>query len=901
MGQKIVADTIVTGHANADFDCFSSIIAAGKLYPGAALIFPGSQEKSLRTFYIQSAIYLFNFVAAKDMDLTRVKRLVVVDTRQRSRIEHVKAVLDNPGLEIHTYDHHPDSEDDLAAQHQVWKPWGSCAAIIVHEMKDKGIDIGPEEATAVALGLYEDTGSFTFGSTTGYDLEAAAWLRHKGSDLEVVSDLITRELTAQQVSILNSMLESATTHEINGVEVVMADATMEHYVGDFAFLAHKLMEMENIKVLFALGRMDDRVQLVARSRDERADVAAICERFGGGGHSYAASASIKDRTLTQIKDEILSLLLASINTQMTVDGLMSRPAVVVTKNKTMAKAAEIMTRFGLKAVPVVDPQDGRCVGLLEHELADKAIAHGLGEVEVREYMARDVAALSPADGLQRAMDIIIGQRQRLAPVVDNGRIVGVLTRTDLINILVEEPARIPESLLPDKKQKRNIANQLRDRLPRNILDILVLAGRLGEESGFEVFAVGGFVRDILLRQPNFDIDLVVEGEGIPFAQKLAAELNGRVKAHQKFKTAVIILPDGQRIDVATARLEYYEYPAALPVVELSSIKMDLYRRDFTINALAVHLNTNRFGLLEDFFGAQRDIKDKIIRALHSLSFVEDPTRILRAIRFEQRFDFRIGGQTERLIRNAVQMNFFQRLSGSRIFHELRLIFDEKNVLRCLRRMEEFNLLAYIHPSLKLDEQLIHFLEEVESVRNWYRMLYEEPAIESWKLYLLGLCGVLPPEEVAQVTLNLALTERQRRDFISLREHTGQALGKLIHWSRSGEPMSRLYALLHELPVEGVLLLMAKCTREQMKKAISAYLTRVRHITLEIGGEDLRKLGLEPGPAYGRILREVLAARIDGKVECRIDQLALARSLAGSLADLREDGPRSRAARDPDDK
>lgn len=894
MSPKLVTDTIVTGHGNADFDCFSSIVAAGKLYPGAALIFPGSQEKSLRNFYIQSAIYLFNFVAAKDIDLAQVRRLVVVDTRQRSRIDHIKAVLDNPGLEIHTYDHHPDSEDDLQAQLEIWRPWGSCAAILIHQMREKGVDIGPEEATAIGLGLYEDTGSFTFGSTTGYDLEAAAWLRHKGMDLDTVSDLITRELTAQQISILNAMLESATTHDINGVEVVMAEATTEHYVGDFAFLAHKLMEMENIRTLFAMGRMNDRIQLVARSRDERVDVAAICERFGGGGHAYAASASIKDRTPAQVKDELLSLLLASINTQMSVGKLMSKPAVVVTKNKTMAKATEIMTRFGLKAVPVVDPEDGHCVGLLEHELADKAIAHGLGGVEVREYMARDVSTLSPSDGLQRAMDVILGQRQRLAPVVDAGRVIGVITRTDLINILVEEPARIPESLLPEKRQKRSIASQLRDRLPKDVLDVLTLAGELAEEDGVEVFAVGGFVRDILLRQPNFDIDLVVEGDGIAFAYKLASALGGRVKAHHKFKTAVIILPNNQRIDVATARLEYYEYPAALPVVELSSIKMDLYRRDFTINALAVHLNPGRFGLLEDFFGAQRDIKDKTIRVLHSLSFVEDPTRILRAIRFEQRFEFRIGGQTERLIRNAVQMTFFQKLSGTRIFHELRLIFEERNALRCLKRMDGFALLTHIHPDLKLDDQILRYLEELESVRNWYRLLYEEPAAESWIIYLLGLCGHLAPDELAKIAHNLGFTERQRHDFLALRERTGQALGKLIHWSQTNEPLSGLYFILHELPVEGVLLLMAKSKREQVKKAISVYLTRLRHVRLEIGGADLRNIGLESGPAYGKILRAVLAARIDGQAECRDDQLALAKSLAGHIPDFRSQGAQNTA-------
>ena len=229
--------TVVTGHANADFDCLSAMIAAGKLYPEAVLVFPGSQEKTLRNFFIQSATFLFNFTAAKEVDPAAVTRLVVVDTRQRSRLPHVQAILDKPGIDIHLYDHHPDSADDLTGSFSLVKPWGSCAALIAGELRDRGLSVSPEEATVIGLGIYEDTGSFTFNSTTADDLLAAAWLRAKGMDLEVISDLLTRDLTTEQVAILNALLQSATSHEINGVEIVMAEATSEDYVGDFALLA----------------------------------------------------------------------------------------------------------------------------------------------------------------------------------------------------------------------------------------------------------------------------------------------------------------------------------------------------------------------------------------------------------------------------------------------------------------------------------------------------------------------------------------------------------------------------------------------------------------------------------------------------------------------------------------
>ncbi|EPR42293.1 putative signal transduction protein with CBS domain containing protein [Desulfovibrio sp. X2] len=879
---RIQAETIITGHTGADFDCLASMIAAAKLYPGAALVFPGSQEKNLRNFYIQSAMYLFNFVAAKDLDPSAVRRLVVVDTRQRSRLPHVAQFLDLPGLEVHLYDHHPDAPDDLAASLEVYKEWGSCAAILTHEIMERGIALGPEEATVIALGTYEDTGNFTFPSTTPHDMRAVAWLLEQGLELNVVSDLLSRDLTADQVAVLNMLLSSAEILDINGIKVVITQASMEQYVGDFAVLVHKMMEMESIRVLFALGRMHDRITLVARSRTAEVDVGRICESLGGGGHAYAASASIKDRTMTQVRDELFALLYSEINPELRVSKFMSKPPVVVRRDTLLAKAADVMARYGLKAVPVVD-ETGALVGLIEHELADKAVSHGLGKVQVKEYMGREIASVTPETDLYRAMEIILGQRQRLVPVVEGTQVVGVLTRTDLIHILIEEPARIPESLQPDRKRERSVKTLLNERLPKEVLEILHRAGEIAEEMGFDVYVVGGFVRDLLLTRPNLDVDFVVEGDGIAFAGRLAEEYGGRVKQHDKFQTAVVILEDGRRIDVATARLEYYEYPAALPTVQLSSIKMDLYRRDFTVNALAVRLNPESFGRLVDFFDAQRDLKDKVLRVLHSLSFVEDPTRILRAIRFEQRFGFRIGGQTERLIRSAIQMQFFQKLTGSRIFHEFKLLCDEKNARLCLARMEEFKLLGQLQPGLELTPKKSALLEKIEEVLDWYRLLYREDASpEPWMIYLLCLCAEMEDGAAHALTERLGFSKREQREFLSLRTSVAQAFHAISLWVAHSGPVSELCFALEPLPLEGVLYLMARSTRDEVRKGISAYLARLRDVSIEIGGADLQRLGLPPGPEYGRILRLVRAARIDGRAERREEQLALARRMVEEI-------------------
>ncbi len=877
---KQTAHTIITAHANADFDALSAIVAAGKLYEDAVLIFPGSQERNLKNFFIQSATYLFNFKSAKEIDLASVKRLVLVDTRQKDRISHVAAVLDNPGLEIHIYDHHPDSPEDVHGDINDIRPWGSATAILALILKEKGVTLSPDEATILGLGIYEDTGNFTFASTTSHDLEAAAWLAEQGMDFNMVADMVNRELSADQIFILNSLLESANTHTIHGIDVVVADVSLDHYVGDFALLAHKLLEMENIRVLFALGRMQDRVQVVARSRTADVDVGTICTSLGGGGHPYAASASVKDRTLEQVKDELFALLYSQITPDIDVRALCSTPAVVIEKNKTLHQAAELMTRYGLKAIPVIEPGTFTCVGILDHQLAEKAIIHQLGDVLVKEYMLRDFSTVTLDMDLYPVMEIVLGQGQRLVPVLDDqNNCFGVITRTDLIHTLVSEPARIPETLIPERHRERQINHLLRERLPRNLYDLLTQVGELARDKGVNVYCVGGFVRDILLHLPNFDVDFVVEGDGIAFARAMARKFGGRVREHRKFKTAVVVLESGDKIDVATARLEYYEYPAALPTVELSSIKMDLFRRDFTINALAVQLNPEQFGRLVDFFGGQKDIKNKTIRVLHSLSFVEDPTRIIRAIRFAQRFGFSIGGQTERLIKNAVELNIFHKLSGSRIFHEIRLMLAENKPVACLKEMGRFKLLKAIHPLLTLNPAKQQILEEIEKVVAWYKLLYLEPSPSPWVVYMLGLCAGFNDAQVQVLVRRLNLTNKQGTLLTGLRHAVRETIEALFRWEQGKQASSDLYFILEPLALEGILYLMARSRKENMRRSISLFLTQLRTQTIDITGKDLQRLGIPPGPVYGRILKRVTAARLDNGSLSREEQLGMAGKIA----------------------
>ena len=273
---------VITTHINADFDSLASMLAAKKLYPNAVLVFPGSQERSLRDFFIHSTLYALEIERVKNINLQEVNRLILVDTRQISRIGKFSEVLSKPGLDIHIYDHHPPSSEDLHGSLEVISEVGATVTLLLNILQEKGIEITPDEATVMMLGIYENTGNLIFPSTKEDDFKAAGYLVRKGANLSVLSNVIIKELTAEQVFLLNDLIQSATRYSFHGIDVVIAQASVDRYVGDIAVLVHKLKDMENLDVLFVLVRMEDRIYLIGRSRLEEVNVSEIASEFGGG-------------------------------------------------------------------------------------------------------------------------------------------------------------------------------------------------------------------------------------------------------------------------------------------------------------------------------------------------------------------------------------------------------------------------------------------------------------------------------------------------------------------------------------------------------------------------------------------------------------------------------------------
>jgi tRNA nucleotidyltransferase (CCA-adding enzyme) len=872
---------VITTHINADFDSLASMVAAQKLYPKAKLVFPGSQEENLRQFLSLSSYKIAHY-RLKQLDMERIQRLILVDTRLAERIGSLAQVAGKAGVEIHIYDHHPRHPKDLHGQVEVVRETGATTTLLVEVLQQKGIQVSAPEATIFALGIYEDTGLLTYRSTTEDDLKAAAQVRAWGADLKVISTFINRDLSAQQIFLLNELINNAESYMVSDVEVVISSISIDKYSGDIAVLAHKLRDIENIDVLFVLARLGGRVHVVARSNLDLVNVGDVAVELGGGGHPTAASATIKELTLAQTKDRLMEILKRHIIPYRTARNFMTSPAKYISIQRTISQAKEMLVRYGINHLPVVD-EKGKLAGLVSRQTVDKAISHKMEDSPLAECMVSDISWISPQAEPTTVRQLMLERHQPLLPVLDNERLVGVITRSDLLRMLHEDLGRRPQPIYPHRDthlERKNLISLLRERLPERVQHALKLAGMIADELGYSAYVVGGMVRDLLLRVDNLDVDIVVEQDGIRFAKALAKRVGGRYKAHKKFATAVVVFPDGFKIDVATARTEYYKHPAALPIVEQSSIKQDLYRRDFSINSLAIQLNQCDFGRLIDFFGGQQDLKNGVIRVLHSLSFVEDPSRVFRAIRFEQRFNFRIGKYTLNMIQHAVQRRLCDKLAGTRLWQELMMIFAEVEPVKSIIRMGELNLLQFIHPALKLDNKLIQLCRNTHTMIDWYNLLFLERQIEGWLVYLLSLTDQLGDDEAAGVWQRMNLGERHVNLLNKARQQTPEILNELHR--RDRRTPSQVFRLLEGISPEALLYVMTKTPSEEIKRIISFYLTKLQHEAPEIGGKELKQLGLKPGPQFKKILDAVLDAKLDGKLKNRKAELDFVKTVFGTV-------------------
>lgn len=850
---------LIFTHNNADFDGVASMLAMHRLDPTAMPVLPPRLYRNVSNFltlYPIPSLHYEDLVEDQALDY-----IYVVDTQKYHSL---------PGIDrataIHIIDHHPPKYKFPEHISFTSDSVGATTTLLTERLQHEDIRLKVFDATLLLLGIYEDTGSLTYGATTPRDLRAAAWLLEMGAQLSIVRDFLSHSLENGQWTLYNRLRDSAMFHQIEGHTILIATATIEEPVPSIATVAHQMATLYEPHALLILVQVDEDVQLVARSSVDEVDVGEIARYFGGGGHSRAAAAFIYHTPVNEVLKSLTGLLSDIVQPSVTVADLMSTGRIeTIAHDATIHEAANLMNMSGHEGYPVLDGE--RVVGLLTRRAVDRAISHHLGHQTVAQIMeAGDNIYVHPRESLEALRQKIMDTGWGQVPVLnDEYQLIGIVTRTDLIR-------RWGEGERNGRRRQRMLLQQLEATLPDGLWQLIERIAAEAQKQRLDLYLVGGLVRDLLLGVPNLDIDFVVVGEAIPFVRDLCDQYGGEMRYHMQFGTAKWLLDEQlaatmglsyseswpEFIDFATARAEFYKEPTALPTVRQSSIKQDLHRRDFTINSMAIRLSPEPMGDLIDYYNGERDLEQQIIRVLHSLSFVDDPTRMIRAVRFEQRLGFRIEPRTENLLKDALP--FLDRVTGERIRNELAHILREPDPLKELRRLENIGILHEIDPRLRVD----HWFTCA-----YYALLYArhtpiwelESDFDNWYLGMFSLLTIrFSEDDLGALGERISISRNQMKFLYGVRD----SYRFLINMPLDTAP-SAIAAQLETLEPVAWLVLWAAMPTAALRRILVAFVTQWRHRQTTYDGNRLRAIGVPPGPWMGDILHELRRAWIDGEI------------------------------------
>lgn len=867
---------LILTHEQADFDALAALLAARLLEPESRAVLPHRTNRNVHAFL---ALYgdEMPLESPDDLPKERVERVTLVDTQSMPTVRGV-----GEHTRVHVVDHHPVHKSAPPGWTADVDSVGACTTLLVESLQAVAQPLSAEEATLLLLGIYEDTGSLSYAGTTPRDARAVAWLLEQGANLSLAAGFLNHPLSASQRELYDRLLESAETRIVQGRRIILAHAGASADVEEISTLAHKLRDLFTPDGLFVLVDLGSHIQLVARSTTDSIDVSEIAARFGGGGHDRAAAALIRGRTLNDVRRELADSLSASITPPVQVSQIYSPRPQVVESDLSVAEASERMARYGYEGFPVV--RDGKVVGLLTRRAVDRALAHGMKRAHVETVMEGGSVTIRAADSITHLQQLMVEQGWGQIPVVspEGDRVVGIVTRTDLLKALA--PGRGGGSAA-----RLNLRDRLEKDFPAARLALLHAVAAVADRQRTPLYLVGGVVRDLLLNIPSYDLDLVVEGDAIALVRSVAQAYGGRVRSHDRFGTAKWLLrgvdlgklnltPDAasqlpESLDLVSARAEFYPHPSALPEVERGNLKLDLHRRDFTINTLSLSLNAPHFGDITDFWGGLRDLEEKRIRVLHSISFVDDPTRILRAVRLEQRLGFQIEPRTRDLITRALPL--LHRVSGDRIRHELEAIFGEPSPENALRRLQELEVLAQIHPDLRWTPAQAEYVRRARAFTSDPRWglagdgLALFPPLNAWLLS--------HPEAALGGILDRLNLPKREADSVRTARRTLDRLAALAE----DAPPSRVADLLEDTP-EPALVGAYQQADGLVRLRLDRYLSDWRKVQTTTDGAQLRGRGLPPGPRYREVLHALRSARIDGKISTAEEEMRMLDEILAGL-------------------
>lgn len=848
---------VITTHINPDFDGFASCIGIKKLHPDFEIVVSGVPLQNLKEYL---RIYEDNFPYITSEQLKKIneeiEELIIVDTPGLERIgDEVKQKLSKKA-KITVIDHHPDIRDEVIEEYtfnKIIRQTGAATTIIVKMLKERGIKLTKEEATLLGIAIYEDTGSFLFSSTTLEDFEAIHYIYSHGLSLETISEYIRFDLTIDQKTLLHNLLQNSKTYNIENHNVTIAHDETEKFIGSLSAVVSKYWYAQEPETLIVVVRMGKKIFIVGRTKSQDVDIRGLMAEFGGGGHRQAASASVSMASVEEVIYKILNTIPKYISSGLKAKDIMSFPVRTALASETIEQVNRIMEITGHSGIPVVE--ENKLVGIVTKKTVEKAINHGLGKRPIKSIMSSKLITARTETPVNTLKKLMIENDVGRIPILDeNNILVGIVTRSDIIRATHSQTITREAEINPSFVNIKDLMNK---RLPRRLVNLLRLLGAYGNEVKMSVYVVGGFVRDLLLDIENYDVDIVVEGNGIEFAKYIGQQLDAIVVPYEKFYTASVIFRDGFKIDVATARTEYYEKPAELPQVDISTIKKDLYRRDFTINAMAIKLNPSEYGILYDFFNCQRDLEQGIIRILHNLSFIEDPTRMIRGVRFEMRYNFNMEEHTLEILKQNLEGGYLERVTGARIRQEIEKILEEDNPMKALRRMANLNMIKHIFPKTyytqTMDEKLARLFKFLSKIKERYQSVSDFYAISTILL-----------EYYDKQTLEIMRARYgYPKKFIESMKFTENIMLPLREMIELKLNFSDIYKVLGKANPYVYLHLSSYLTDEGQNYLLQ-YIDTISSTKLQTvtGKYLMEKYGLKSGPQINEILEKLFAMKLD---------------------------------------
>lgn len=863
---------LIISHENTDIDGLAGMVAASKLYTDSKVVVSENMTTLAQRFL---ALYKdeFEIFRYDDIDYSQIERVIVIDTHEYDRLGKLTELINWDQVEVIVYDHHPHQKLDWI-DIDLSENVGSATSIIVNRLKRENIKLKRSEATLFALGISADTGNFMHLNTESEDLIAFAYLLDMGANKKAINEYLLETLDKNQKRIFELLIEHRKDIKIKDKDITLFTLKYPRYVTGLNNVAEKIKLLYQLSVVFVLVEMEGKVIIIGRSSDENVNLEEIFSEIGGGGHSGAGSVSLK-ADLEIARNKLETAVRDKIKVAVKVKEIMHDPIKIHESTKLIDVKKE-MQKQNITGVLVTNDKEKVKGIFTTRDLRRLNDEDELYIVPVKGYMTKKLFFIHPDDTINKAQEKMVKKDIGRLPVKDNkGDVIGIITRRDILNQYYEEETenqnqnRYVSSLVSITPEKLKIADKL-DKLPNKIRKLFKNIGKIAQDKDCRIFLVGGMVRDLLLDKENKDFDFVVEGNIEGLIKEIAAKYEVKYKYNDNFQTGSMVIDNQYDLDFAVSRNELYTHPGALPEIKKADIFDDLFRRDFTINALAIALHPAEYGYLYDFFKARQDVENRVLKALHRFSFLDDPTRIIRGIRLVIQLDLEVEEETKALMQETIRLSRFSDVTFPRIYKELRLLFAANPGLKFIELLKDIPFLRLLYDNYKIPLNIEKKWERAERYLAYFEN--NNYNVKKWLVYLSLILKDIPRSIIERWSLNL-----KAKDIVLFKPEEFE-----IEKINDSPGRVELYNQLQELKNEELVLLLAEYDSEKLEEKIFFYLENISDINIAIDGNDLIELGYQEGPIISKALSLIKRQVLKGKLQSRDRQLKYAEKLKNKL-------------------